>query len=87
MLEFAKCAFYAETVAVKTDNCHGILFQASADKYALLSAILHQDKTQLLVQLLPPEQVRDLITHFFLFSVKLHVCFLRLAAAQAEKVR
>ena len=65
-------------IMVKPDDRQRLQCQAGACQDALDAIHFHQHKPQLLIKLLPPQQVNAVVTDGFLLPIKLNLCILEL---------
>lgn len=78
LFQLPEGAFDPEPVTVKPDDRQWIQCQAGACQDALDAIHFHQHKPQLLIKLLPPQQVNAVVTDGFLLPIKLNLCILEL---------
>ena len=76
LFQLPKGAFDPEPVTIKPDDRQRIQCQAGACQDALDAIHFHQYKTQLLIKLLPPQQVNAVVTDGLFLSIKFNLCLL-----------
>ena len=70
LLQLPEGAFNPKTVTIQTDDGKWFQLQAGACQDALDPIHFHQDKAQLLIELLSPEQINAVVTYGFLLDRK-----------------
>ena len=78
LLQLPEGAFNPKTVTIQTDDGKWFQLQAGACQDALYPIHFHQDKAQLLIELLSPEQINAVVTYGFLLPIEFDLCFLEL---------